>query len=231
MKRVPLLTSLIFILIIGSIVIIIRPLFASIVSPFLFSIQHTPSSDFSQSSQFTASTLELIELRKKAQYYDEIKKHYIIGDTTTIHSTSPLVTILSRPQYNPYGTFLIGAGKRDNVTKKSKVYFDNVVVLGAVDTIYSRSSLIVPYWNPGKETHAYLNQRIPVTLVGMGNGSFEFSLPEQVSIKKNDIISQENGDVIASVVMVLSGKDSTLKRVIARTPFSLNDFTHLQIRL
>jgi len=118
-----------------------------------------------------------------------------------------VASILSKPSESPYDTIIIDVGKSNGVKSGDKVYVNSTIPIGTVREIYSKTSMVELYSNPGRVTSGVVNGLdLSVDLVGRGGGNFEMSVPFKITIPEGTLIKLPG---ILSEVVAVTGGDIT----------------------
>src|ERR1035437_5003518 len=88
-----------------------------------------------------------------------------------------LAGILSRPNGSVYDTLIVDAGLNQGVVEGDMVFAYGNVPIGRVALVYTDSSNIVLFSNPGEKTEVMITgDNTSMQLVGRGGGNFEMIL-------------------------------------------------------
>lgn len=100
----------------------------------------------------------------------------LLGNRTEA-SPGILAGVLVRPPIAPYDVLIVDQGARSHVTLGATAYGAGGTPIGTVASVSSQSARITLYSNPGLETVGWVGDtRIPVTIKGVGSGSFTATL-------------------------------------------------------
>lgn len=101
-------------------------------------------------------------------------------------SLAVLAAVLAKPPQTPYDTLIIDVGRKEGITVGDSVFAESIPI-GEVTEVFSRSSKVVLFSSPGKEsTVAVGDDALAVSARGEGGGSFSLSLPRDVALKEGD---------------------------------------------
>lgn len=101
-----------------------------------------------------------------------------------------LARVLYSPGGVPYDTMVIDAGSDHGVAVGMRVYIDGDFVLGQVEKVYGRSSVVTLYSSSGNELPVLVGtSTVPATAYGSGGGNFRVVLPRGVPASAGDLIS------------------------------------------
>lgn len=137
-----------------------------------------------------------------------------------------VVGILSKPSDSPYDTLIIDAGKNNTLRVGDKVYIDSTIPIGTVNKVYSHSSLVELYSNPGRVTHAVISSLdMNVDLIGRGGGNFAMSVPFKISIPKDTLVSLPgiSNEVIAIVGGDITDTTDQNRKIILHAPVNIQN--------
>jgi cell shape-determining protein MreC len=146
-----------------------------------------------------------------------------------------LADILAKPDLSPYDTIVVNAGSNLGVTEGQAVYANGNIPIGSVNKIYSSTSLIMLYSNPGQVTHAVLDgSNNAVQLIGRGGGNFEMKIPQELLVDKGAlvVVPRAHGtgnEVVAIVEEVMSSTGDPYKKVLLRSPVNIQDLKWVEI--
>src|SRR3989344_2911741 len=96
-----------------------------------------------------------------------------------------LAAILAKPDRSPYDTLIIDAGSKIGIEAGSIVFAHGDVPVGRVSDVYSDSSKVILFSNPGEKTEILISGKdIFMPIVGRGGGNFEMTLPRDFVLEK-----------------------------------------------
>jgi len=161
---------------------------------------------------------------------DQLKE--LLGRVPSNH-TFVLGTILSKPNTSPYDTIIIDAGSAEGITAGMPVFANAITPLGVVSTVYSQTSLITLYSNPGQKTEAVLDgSNAPVELIGRGGGNFEMTIPVDLTANENTavLLPDTSSEIVAIVGNVISSPSDPVKKVLLRSPINVQSLKWVEVR-
>lgn len=135
-----------------------------------------------------------------------------------------LAYVLSSPGSFPYDTLLLDVGTSDGIKDGDKIIVFPGIPFGYIKETYSHTSLARLYSSPGEETTVLIPpDGFMGKAYGRGGGSFVINLPNEMKIKKGDILSFPGiTDGIAGIVESVEADDTqALKDVFFRSPFNI----------
>ena len=137
-----------------------------------------------------------------------------------------LANILTKPNHSPYDTIIIDVGHDVGINVGSKVYANVLTPLGEVSAVYSNTSLITLYSNPGKSTEAIIDgANTNIELVGRGGGNFEVTVPIEIPFNKGTsvLIPGLSSEIVATMQDVISLPNDPMKKILLSSPVNMQD--------
>jgi cell shape-determining protein MreC len=136
-----------------------------------------------------------------------------------------LASVLSRPPESPYDTLVVDQGEASGVFAGALVTGNGRVPLGRVASVTNGSARVTLFSASGVKTDAWVGEkRLPVTLTGMGGGTFSATAPTDAKIVAGDTVFVLGGVAIGTVVrsdVDTSSPTAVLRVQSATNPFSL----------
>jgi hypothetical protein len=100
-----------------------------------------------------------------------------------------LAGVLSNVSLSPYDTFLVDRGSANGVVVHAVVYGPGGVPIGTVADVGDTASRIILYSEAGRKTTAWLGEdRLALTLTGLGSGTFEGSMSKEAGSRTGMIV-------------------------------------------
>ena len=132
-------------------------------------------------------------------------------------------TVLSSFSTSPYGTFVIGAGKRHGISEGAVVLTPGGFVLGTVIALQERTATVESLFAPGKEIEAAIGD-VPVLLRGRGGGNARGEAPREAPIRLGDVVTipQLGSRPLGLVFQLDSASSSAAATLFVRTPTNLD---------
>jgi len=161
---------------------------------------------------------------------DKLKE--LLGKITTNHDFI-LSNILVKPNYSPYDTLIIDVGQDGNILEGFPVYTNGNIPIGIISKVYTQTSLVELYSNPGRVTSGILDgSNVSVELIGRGGGNFEMSIPFELIAPKGTIILLPNiqPEIIAIVEEEISDPTDPVKKIILRSPINIQNQKWVQVK-
>jgi len=168
---------------------------------------------------------ELAQLEERAGSYDVLREENaqlrallnLAGQSRGV--TAPIV---SSVRSSPYGTFLIGAGANDGITRGSLVLTAGEFVVGTVSDTGAHTATVVEAFAPGASIDGVLNGAAFV-ISGSGGGNGEGKVPRGITVAAGDpVFAPAFGQrAIGIVGAVASSTASASQEVYIRLPVNL----------
>lgn len=137
--------------------------------------------------------------------------------------------VLARPPLAPYDVLIVSLSAPSFVG--ALVYGPGGVPIGEVESISGTEAHIGLYSRSGRVTEGWLGEeRLPVSVVGEGSGSFSITLPQETPVSLGDevFIPGPGALMIGTVARINTHQASTEKTLIVRplvNPFSISFVT------
>lgn len=94
-----------------------------------------------------------------------------------------LAGVLARPPVAPYDVLILAAGSDDGIVANLLVYGEGGTPIGVVTESSRSSSRVSLFSEAGRESQGWAGEeRIPVTLVGKGSGTFSLSVAKDAGL-------------------------------------------------
>lgn len=164
----------------------------------------------------------------------------ILGRKDT-KTTMVLGNILAKPNKSPYDTLVIDAGTEQGIKTGSTVFALGNVPIGRVAEVYSNSSKVILFSNPGEKTQAIVFSKNTATpspsgdvymeLVGRGGENFEMLLPRDFVLEKGDqvIMPGINPYVLAIVETVISDPRDPFTKALLVSPVNIQELKFVEV--
>lgn len=178
-------------------VVVLAASFSGSVASFVFAPVYTFNAWIAQGGsaipQFVRSRQELVAENQALQ--EELEQRRAQSQqaawqksvTTTVPEDGIRAGVLLPPSYTPYDTLLIDKGRADGMMKHARVYGAHQQVIGTIERVYPRVSLVVLASAPKVESTAYiLGPNIFVSTHGQGGGILKAVVPQEVPVSVGD---------------------------------------------
>ena len=148
----------------------------------------------------------------------------------TLSQKGVTVPVVSSLRSSPYGTFLIGAGSGDGITKGSVVQTSGGFVVGKVSDTGAHTATVVEVFAPGASQDAILGTAA-ISVRGSGGGNARADAPRGLSIALGTpIFAPEFGQRPIGVVgAVASSSGSAVQDVFIRLPVNLASLKYVYV--
>lgn len=143
-------------------------------------------------------------------------------------------TVLSTPPRSVYDTMVIDVGEVNGVGQGDSV-LSGASVLGTVQKVYTRTSIISFFSTSGRKTPVSIlhdGEMIPIEATGEGGGAFSASLPKEVSISEGDpvVMPGLNPLFFAFVEAIEGDTTDSFQRIRFKNPISIQSIRFLEIQ-
>jgi cell shape-determining protein MreC len=138
-----------------------------------------------------------------AKENDELRS--LLGD---VGDERILAGVIGRPAALPYDMLMIDQGERDGIMVGAPVYIGDRTVIGYVQSVTSRTSLVTLITTPDFVSTVYvLGPDIFTTAVGMGGGQLKVGVPQGITVTEGDLV------ILPSVTSGVYGSVSYIETV------------------
>lgn len=140
--------------------------------------------------------------------------------------------VLKRPPFIAYDTIILDVGELDGVKSGDFVYTPSSSLVGDVIEVSNRSSVILLFSAPGRETSVLVGKNsIPTKAIGRGGGNFLAMLAVETSVEIGDQVKIPS--LSASVLGVVEHIDvdsaDSIQTIYFKNIFNINDLDILEI--
>jgi cell shape-determining protein MreC len=134
-----------------------------------------------------------------------------------------LASVIARPPESPYDTLTIDEGADAFVIVGALVTGPGGVPLGKVDSVTASAARVTLYSMPHAKTEAWVgDNRVPITLEGIGGGAFEATAPKDAKVIIGDAVYAAGSVSLGTVVRVDDEASSPL--TVLRIQPAINPF-------
>ena len=143
-----------------------------------------------------------------------------------------LAGILSKPNKSPYDTLIIDAGKNNGIIQGQTVFAMGNVPIGRISEVYTNSSNVILYSNPGEKTEGVIaGKNIFMELVGRGGGDFEMILPRDFVLDVGTEISLPGiyPYVLARVQTILTDPRDSYAKALLSSPINIQEQKFVEV--
>lgn len=141
--------------------------------------------------------------------------------------TAPIVSSI---RTSPYGTFLIGAGEAEGITRGSSVLTSGGFVVGLVTDVGAHTAVVSEIFAPGASIDAIVGSAA-ISAVGSGGGNARAKVPRALTIRVSDpVVAPGLGQrPIGIVGSVASSSASASQDVYIALPVNLSSLKYVYI--
>lgn len=177
---------------------------------------------------------ELDKMRARAigfdamqQEHDALQRMLHLADDDTAGITAP---IISSFRASPYGTFLIGAGSEHGVAKGSIALSEGGFVMGVVEDVNRKNSLVRMVFAPGMKTDVVVGA-IGFELTGKGGGNASAEVPIEAALTERSLVLAPvyESRPIGIIGKIESASSSAYADVHVVFPLNLNTVRYVYI--
>jgi cell shape-determining protein MreC len=139
--------------------------------------------------------------------------------------------VIARPPRTSYDVILLDQGAFSGVSVGDEVVYDNIA-LGKIITVDQGTSLAELFSSPGSAVDALLGNPVAVSVAkGMGGGSFELTVPNDVHLSAGDPVRIEgSSSLLLGIVGSVSAAPTGAAQTISfHAPLSLADLDFVSI--
>jgi cell shape-determining protein MreC len=134
----------------------------------------------------------------------------LLGGQTNAGSNI-LAGVLARPPLSPYDTLVVAAGTSAGVVTGAPVFAEGGIPVGIIKSTTNTSATVQLLSTPNLTTNGWVgDNRIPLTLTGMGAGAFTATLPKAAAVSVGDsaYVSGPGAVPIGTIVKIESDASS-----------------------
>lgn len=143
-----------------------------------------------------------------------------------------LTAILSKPNQSPYDTMIIDVGIEDGIVEGQKVFALGGVPIGKISLVYSNSSKVILYSNPGEITEVNISGVDAfLQIVGRGGGNFEMVLPRDFVVEKGIevVLPGIVPYTVGIVETIISDPRDSFKKVLLTSKVNIQGLKFVQV--
>jgi len=180
--------------------------------------------------------LQINELSNKILNYnsvvdENIQLKEILGrkDDTPIMTLS---SILSKPNQSLYDTLIIDTGENKGVLVGQRVFVKGNIPIGRIDAVYSKSSKVILYSNPGEKNEVIISgKNIFMQAIGRGGGNFEMTLPRDfvLDLGTEIILPGIIPYILGTVETIISDPRDSYQKALLVSPVNIQEIKFVEI--
>lgn len=206
---------------------IVRAFFADTVLPYTIPDRYEGLSKKELIERLTSAETELARVRGQSALYELLAEENASLRASTERvpgfDVPAAARILARPPRSSYDTLILDVGQSEGIRENDIVVFSGIA-LGRILSVSQSSSIAELYSSPGLERDVILGNPQAVAIAsGKGGGSFEVSLPRDVSVAIGDPVRISRSETLAlGTVVEIEGVPTDPTKIIRfRSPISL----------
>lgn len=134
---------------------------------------------------------------------------------------------------SPYDTLVVDIGERDGVKAGALVTAYDTVVLGVIERVYARTSLVKLFSSPKETVEVVIGEeRTPATAEGLGGGAWKTRMPKGVTIREGDtvLLPSSASDILGIVASVAIGQSDSFQTIFFQAPVNLYKIEWVYVR-
>ncbi len=180
---------------------------------------------------------ELAQFEERAGGYEALRSEneqlrafvHLVEDSTS-GSDGVTAPVVSSVRTSPYGTFLIGAGEAEGITRGSFVLTSGGFVVGTVTDVGAHTAVVGEIFAPGASIEAILGGAT-FSAIGSGGGNARAKVPRALTIQINEpVVAPELGQrPIGIVGSIASSSASASQDVFIVLPVNLSSLKYVYI--
>ena len=190
-------------------------------------------SNASLASENQSLKAQVAALQEQAALSDALQAQITsLSSITHLAQTVPGITapVASSFIASPYGTFLIGAGAAEGVTRNALVLSDQGVVIGTISDVSAHTATVLELFAPEHSVNALLDGS-PISAKGTGGGNATAQVPNGVSVNPGDAVTapEYGGRVIGIVGHVDSNPSNAAMQVSIGSAVNLASMQYVYV--
>ena len=180
---------------------------------------------------------ELTQFEERAGGYEamraeneQLRAFVHLVENTPADAQGLTAPVVSSIRSSPYGTFLIGAGSADGITRGSFVLTSGGFVVGKITDMGAHTAVVAEVFAPGSSINALIGSAA-VSAVGSGGGNARAKVPRALPIQVNQsVVAPELGErPIGIVGSIASSSASASQDVFIVLPVNLASLQYVYI--
>ena len=144
-----------------------------------------------------------------------------------------LATILSKPSESVYNTLVIDVGLNQDIKIGSIVFALGNVPIGYVAEVFSNSSKVILFSNPGEKTDVVISGKdIFMQIVGRGGNNFEMILPKDFVIENGTEVDLPgiNHYILGYVQTIISDPRDSFQKALLASPINTQELKFVEVQ-
>ena len=143
-----------------------------------------------------------------------------------------LAVVLAKPGHSPYDTLVIDIGSQDGVAVGAHVFASGDVLIGDINKVMPKSSIIRLFSSPGEKSDIVLPEHdLYLQAVGLGGGSFKISAPRDLEIIEGAelLLPGFERQILAVVEKIISDPRDPIKTILATSPVNVQHLRWVEV--
>jgi cell shape-determining protein MreC len=152
------------------------------------------------------------------------------GEDTVPYANGVTAGVIARPPLSPYDVLIVNKGSGDGVYEGMQAYANGIPV-GTVESVSGGSARVALYSSSGRAIEGWVGEeRIPITLAGLGGGAFSADLPRDSGVVEGaTVFITGAGALPVGVVARIESHPSSPRSIVhlrpAANPFTITSVT------
>jgi cell shape-determining protein MreC len=166
------------------------------------------------------ATLELKEQDYNALLKENTDLKNLLERYDTV-SNKIVSRVISKPPQSPYDTLVLDIGSTNGINIGSKVYISDMIIIGKVTSLTSRTALVTLFSNAGEKTSVELSRTGQAyEIEGQGGGNMRVTVPKETDIVWGDtfVYPAFSSPNVGSIYYIDTTSKSSFKTAFIRYP-------------
>ena len=161
---------------------------------------------------------------------ENIQMKEILG--RKIEKTNMVIsTILSKPNHSLYDTLIIDTGAKNGISEGKRVFAFGNIPIGRIAEVYSDSSKVILFSNPGERTEVVVGKDIFMQVIGRGGGNFEMNLVKDIVLEKGMevVLPGIHPYVLGIVETIISDPRDFFQKALLISPVNIQELKFVEV--
>jgi len=161
---------------------------------------------------------------------ENIQMKEILG--RKIEKTNMVIsTILSKPNHSLYDTLIIDTGAKNSISEGKRVFAFGNIPIGRIAEVYSDSSKVILFSNPGEKTEVVVGKDIFMQVIGRGGGNFEMNLVKDIVLEKGMevVLPGIHPYVLGIVETIISDPRDFFQKALLISPVNIQELKFVEV--
>ncbi len=200
--------------------------------PYFFTILVKPLWNIEQNIRYGDSSVDELRAIYAKEEADSVKNNSLQKENENLKNlldrsvvSHPLLaTILKKPPFSAYDTFILDVGENANVKNGNKVYALGNIPIGEIAEVVGNTSRVKLYSSSGEKFVVSIgDSNVEAEAVGKGGGYFEVSLPRDTKIIQGDtvLIPSLSNSFAGTVEAITSEPSEPFSKIFFRQPINI----------